>query len=242
MITTNIIQRTFFLNYGDDLGSGFTIERHGRQYIISAKHVFESVSDKEEVEISIFHDNSWKKLKCTAIVHPNEDVDVIIFSYEGQIGPTHPIQYLAGGLVVGQDTFFLGFPYGKYSPDDAKINNSFPFPFVKKGVCSALHFDKEKDSKLIYLDGHTNPGFSGGPVVFKDIQTGELKVCGIMRGYLPHEGKINTEYIDEEGNAESDYLLYDENSGIIVCQMISDAIDLLDKHAPQQGNKMHVPV
>lgn len=232
MITTNITQRTFFVNFGDDLGSAFTIEKHGRQYLISAKHVFESIEDKQEVEINIFHDGIWKKLLCVAFVHPNENIDVIIFSYQGFIGPTHPIIYSAGGLALAQDTFFLGFPYGKYSPDDSRINNSFPFPFVKKGVCSAVNFTKDSGG-LIYLDGHTNPGFSGGPVVFKDLETNELKICGIMRGYLPHEGKIDTEYVNEDGETEKDFLLYDENSGIIVCQMIKDAIELLDKNTPK---------
>jgi hypothetical protein len=230
MITNNIIQRTIFVNIGDDIGSAFTIEKEGKQFLISARHVFETVDDNEEIEIKVFHNDSWKSLDCRATVHPNEEIDIIIFSYEGTLGVIRPIIYTTDGIDLGQDTYFLGFPYGKYSPDDHKINSSFPFPFVKKATFSAFKFTQENGG-LLYLDGHTNPGFSGGPVVFVDRRTSELKICGVMRGYLTHEGKIDTEYLNEDGEFEKDYLLYDENSGIIVIQRIEDALKLLEKIA-----------
>lgn len=226
MIPNNIIQRTIFVNLGDDIGSAFTIEKNGKQYLISARHVFETVDNNQEIKINVFHNDSWKPLTCRATVHPNDDIDLIIFSYDGILGVVRPIQYTTDGISLGQDTYFLGFPYGKYSPD-SKINSNFPFPFVKKATFSAFKFTEDKGG-LLYLDGHTNPGFSGGPVVFFDRKTSELKICGVMRGYLPHEGKIDTEYLNEGGEIEKDYLLYDENSGIIIIQRIEDAIKLLE--------------
>ena len=64
--------------------------------------------------------------------------------------------------MYGQDVYFLGFPYGLHG-DMSALSNDLPFPFVKKGIISLFHND---GVNRIYLDGHNNPGFSGGPVVF----------------------------------------------------------------------------
>jgi len=47
------------LNHGDSLGSGFTIELNDKQYLISAKHIFDSFIDGDKVEINIFQENDY---------------------------------------------------------------------------------------------------------------------------------------------------------------------------------------
>ena len=39
MITTNVIQRTFFVKIGNMTGAAFTIDRNGRQYLVTARHI-----------------------------------------------------------------------------------------------------------------------------------------------------------------------------------------------------------
>lgn len=38
-------------------------------------------------------------------------------------------------------------------------------PFLKSGIVSAMD-DRDPEANLLYLDGHNNSGFSGGPIVF----------------------------------------------------------------------------
>ena len=50
-------------------------------------------------------------------------------------------------------------------------------PFVKAGVLSSI------DREQIVLDGHNNPGFSGGPAVFRNQKNGQFHVCGVVTSY-----------------------------------------------------------
>jgi len=67
-------------------------------------------------------------------------------------------------MVIGQDVFFLGFPYNYDSLLQQSPFGNTPIPFVKKACMSAII--KSGEDILLLLDGHNNPGFSGGPVCF----------------------------------------------------------------------------
>lgn len=63
--------------------------------------------------------------------------------------------------------YFLGFPFGKLFSDVKfeKANERYSLPFVKKATWSASA--PAGDGAVIFLDGHNNHGFSGGPIVFR---------------------------------------------------------------------------
>lgn len=219
-----VIERTFFLSYGEDVGTGFTIEQGGHQFLISSKHVFDTVANDDIIDLQIYFGQQWNTLRSRAFLAEQEDDDIIIFFYNRSIGSSSNIAYSTEDVYVGLDSYFIGFPYGKFVNVDVAIHKTFPFPFVKKGVVSAIDF---APSGKLYLDGHTNPGFSGGPVTFS--HQGSVRVFGIVRSYLPHEGQILTEFVNDEGTIERDYLVYDENSGIIVVEKIDIALVLLTR-------------
>ena len=58
MITSNVIHRTFHIRYGSGTGTMFSIDRDGRQYLITAKHVVEGIVSGGS--ISVFHDKQWR--------------------------------------------------------------------------------------------------------------------------------------------------------------------------------------
>ena len=58
MITSNVFHRTFHIRYGSATGTMFSIDRDGRQYLITAKHVVEGIVSGGS--ISVFHDKQWK--------------------------------------------------------------------------------------------------------------------------------------------------------------------------------------
>ena len=82
---------------------------------------------------------------------------------------------------ISQDAFFLGFPYG-LNMGSGKINNNYPFPFVKKCIFSAI--DNTSTPHLIYLDGHNNHGFSGGPVCYFSSKTKQIHIAGVVSSFI----------------------------------------------------------
>ena len=60
MITTNVIQRTFHIRYGGLTGTAFAIDREGKQYLITAKHVVPDIATGSAMDI--FHDKRWKTI------------------------------------------------------------------------------------------------------------------------------------------------------------------------------------
>lgn len=43
---------------------------------------------------------------------------------------------------------------------------------------------------VFYLDGHNNPGFSGGPTVFTESDKNQYKVAAVVHGYSSTEEPI----------------------------------------------------
>lgn len=161
MITINIINRTYFISVNNDTGSAFTIEHKDKQYIISAKHVFESLELKNgsEIMIQIFHDEIWKNLKCKAHLHDNPEIDIIVLKTDQLLFNKFPVTIGHNDLNLARDVYFLGFPYGMFTPDlDGQVNQKFPIPFIKKGIFSA--FLRKYDIITYYIDAHNNTGFS----------------------------------------------------------------------------------
>ncbi|MER9410652.1 hypothetical protein [Mesorhizobium sp. M0589] len=79
------------------------------------------------------------------------------------------------GLIYGQEVYFLGFPFGWTG--HFHTHDGYPLPFVKRATASLF------DPVLLYLDGHNNPGFSGGPVVFHPPNQNDFRIAGIISGY-----------------------------------------------------------
>jgi hypothetical protein len=74
-----------------------------------------------------------------------------------------------------------------------------------------------------FLDGHNNPGFSGGPVVFKEPNKNEFKVASVISGYR---------YTNEPifAGEEKVPLAYRYNTGIIISYGIKHGVDLIESN------------
>ena len=211
--TANVLQRVFHISHENKAGTCFTIDVEGRQYLITAKHLVQSI--QKPCAVQMYHGGEWKGLQVDLVGHGAKCVDLTVLAAEMQISPTHPLEPTAEGLILGQDVLFLGFPYGITS-DSGNNNNRFPFPLVKKGIVSALPQGNVSD---LFLDGHNNPGFSGGPVVYEVVK-GTLNVAGVVSGYL---SKLEPVY-DEHGATA---LQHDYNTGIVRVTSIMHAVNLI---------------
>ncbi|HEY0770784.1 MAG TPA: hypothetical protein VGD31_10665, partial [Sphingobacteriaceae bacterium] len=59
-------------------------------------------------------------------------------------------------------------------------------PLVKKATLSAFI----EDADLFLFDGHNNPGFSGSPIGYHDLDKKETHVIGVVCGYYQQTNKI----------------------------------------------------
>ena len=225
MITNNVIQRTFHIRYAGFTGTAFAIDRAGRQYLVTAKHVVPDIETGRIIDI--FHDKQWKTLPVTVVGIAAGEVDTVVLACPVRLAPPHPLKTGAAGLFYGQDVYFLGFPFG-WDSGAENINRDFPVPFVKAGIVSAFAFE---DPKHIYIDAHGNKGFSGGPVVFKEAgqRSNDFTVAGVVANAptpLPTP-VVNDrgEPIEVEGKPVA---FFHENQGIVVAFDIQHATDLID--------------
>ena len=217
MIPTNVIYRIFQIRWNDRSGTCFTIDVNGKQYLCTARHC---LRDFDSGQIKIFHEGTWKNLGVELVGFGSNGTDICVLSPEIQLSPSWPVIPTAGGILLGQDVFFLGFPYG-IRTEQGDFNRHFPLPLVKRAAFSAM--TKEEGQSILLLDGHNNPGFSGGPVVFRE--AGKLgtdyQVASVISGYRFEPETI----LDAEGN-ETQYR-YRSNTGIILSYNINHALDAI---------------
>ncbi len=215
MVTADVIQRTFHIKYNDAVATCFTIDVDNKQYIVTAKHVIEGFPDFGVIEL--FKDSVWIELPAKLVGHCSGSIDISVLALDRQISPSFPLEPTSSGLAYGQDVYFLGFPHMMRGEAYAD-NNGFPFPFVKKAIVSWIAY--ENGIQTCYLDGHNNPGFSGGPVVFERYGEEGLKVCAVISAY-----RYSRDPVYQGENA----IPYEvrSNTGIIISYGIQHAVALI---------------
>ena len=213
-VTANILQRTFRIHYKGETGTCFTIDVQGKRYLITAKHVVDSMPDDAVVDIS--HNRGWLPLRVRLVGHSDGDIDVTALAPQELFGSSHRLTVTTKGLVLAEDVYFLGFPYGLGMDVKTDLNAGFPLPLVKKAAVSALGLE---DAPML-LDGHNNVGFSGGPVARRGTKE-EQTVIGVISGYRYDRQNV----CDKDGN-ETSYT-YDTNTGIIFAHDIRHALETI---------------
>lgn len=222
MITANFIHRTFRIRCGRSIGTAFTIDVNARQYLVTAHHVvhaFESIKG-----IEYFGYGAWNAVAAELVGHGNGGIDVSVLAMEKLLTPPGlPVLASSEGLTYGQDMYFLGFPYdilGNVVFD----TEGFHLPFVKRATMSCFAGD------MYFLDGHNNPGFSGGPVLFGPIGKTPTNIAGIISGYKA----VPEPVFDQDRSTE---FIVKQNTGIIVTYKIEKALELIQEKPI--GVKLH---
>jgi S1-C subfamily serine protease len=223
-VTANMLCRVLCLRNGAVQGTGFTVEVDGRQYIVTAGHLLSGTNQVAVVET--YRDNEWKKLPVTVLRSAEADVAVLVPSQV--LTPTMKIILGSEGTVLGQDVYFLGFPYMLSTDVCLDKNNGFPIPFVKKGILSAWYKGQTKYATIL-VDGINNSGFSGGPLVATGNSTKDMMVLGVVTAYVNNPDTVIS-------NNVATGLKSLGNSGIIICYDIQYAIDEIKKQ--QNGPKV----
>lgn len=217
MITSNIVHRVFRIRYGGSEATAFTIDVDQRQYIVTAKHAVTGLTDGNDVDF--FAHGAWKSEQVRLVGHALEDRDVSVFAVNRILTPDSlPMPATSVGVIYGQDVFFLGFPYG-YTGKYTLTEDGYPLPFVKKATVSLL------DEGTFLLDGHNNPGFSGGPVVFTQPGKNDYSVFAVISAYKIVDEPVYVGNVPAYAGPNKP-LVFRYNTGIIVTWAVDYAVEL----------------
>ena len=226
-------QRVYFLRTEESFFTGFVleykVEHEKKQYLCTAKHCVTSNYHTNTLlqsdYLQIYRNERWERLGVKLVGFGSDGADICVFTpadNEKLPSPNECPEPSSVGISLSQDTYFLGFPYGMRFDTVPEINNGYPLPFFKKAIMSAGSPPKSKPD-LLFLDGHANPGFSGGPVVFKNLNHPQKQVFqtgAIISAYKPEPNKP-----------------YGLNTGIAIAHDIKHAIDAIEAN-PTLGLKV----
>lgn len=201
-VTSSILQRTFNIRCdGQKSGTCFTADVDGRRYLITARHIVNNIVNHGVVDI--LRDGNWLPLEVQLVGHGKGEVDVSVLAPNQLFGSSNQLSITTVNMTLAEDVFFLGFPFGM-SFDIGELNDYFPMPLVKKAIVSGFITEEG----VILLDGHNNPGFSGGPVVRCSTTKGPT-VIGVISAYRFQRRAV----LDNDEN-KGPYT-YDMNTGIV---------------------------
>ena len=226
-VPAQVILRTFHIAWGNNTGTAFAIDRDDKQYLVTARHVVKGIKSGDKIKIS--WKQKWHEIAVEVVGIGEGAVDVTVLACPHLlVAPSLTLIASMDGLAYGQEVIFLGFPFG-WDSSSTGLTNNFPLPFVKAGIVSAIIVESPKS---IYVDGHGNKGFSGGPVVFvrTDGSKKTYQVAGVVSYYPtpqlePIRNKDGEVILDSHSKPTA---YFAENPGLVIAHHISYATELID--------------
>jgi hypothetical protein len=227
MISFDVLWNVYKIRFLGSEGTCFSIQKGEKFYVITARHMFFSLQDfrkvsgasftKKKSQIQIFQNDKWKNYTCNVYFHENLAVDIAVIELIKESLPFHSLEIYSNNMEYGQDVFFMGFPLHMQS---FMIYNTspFPLPLVKKAVIAGMNY--ENGESIYYLDTQSNPGFSGGPIITKNNNTGTFQVFGVMSRGLMNGTAFTSKKMKME---------YYEDCGITIVSDIQQIDSILDR-------------
>ncbi len=256
-ISSNVFERVLNVRVSagtdhEETATAFTVDVDGQEYLITAKHVVQSLGGNDKIDI--FGNGVWTPISVK-IFRCDDPIDIAVLIPPYQLTVNFTLPFEPVNIQFGQEVYFLGFPYGIQSPVHG-VNGPYPLALVKRGTFSGqIPLDPAKKAVMILLDGYNNPGFSGGPIVYRDFsQPGYvMKVFGVISGFIPEVVPTMTEHSIDSPNAagaiaksepwrirrrkDGTYFEYVDsgesvalNTGLVEGYFLDPAIDLIRKH------------
>lgn len=237
-IQPEILNRVFKLVYGDPYkqifrsGTAFTMECNDSQFLITARHIFEQSAEwtyPNEGTIWLLTDNGKYTLYEVDIKYPKDtEVDIAVMRLKNhQYVSKNPNLNTNEGnineeLILGQDVFFLGFPYNYGTLLMPFSGSKRPMPFIKKACFSGR---LKGGHACMVFDGLNSLGFSGGPVCYKSTDTpdGTMSIAAVISSYRQEKEFM----FDENDQPTGSHVK--SNTGIIFAYDIKEAVQVAER-------------
>ena len=213
-----VLGRTLRILHGTDAGTAFTMEVNNVQYIVTAKHLFEKSGYPSSAQIGIYENKNYVfyDVDIKYPTDPNVDIAVLKTTPYTQLTALYPTTFSSANITIGQDVYFLGFPYNYDSLLCNMPGDKYPLPFIKKACLSSYIQTKG----IFLLDGHNNSGFSGGPVCFKKAGSKTYNIAGVVASYRYEELSVY------DSNKKETDMVVRANTGIINVYDIKFAVEI----------------
>jgi len=222
-VPTEILDRTIFIKAGNEAATAFAVDYQGKMYLLTARHVVGDLPTTNAT-IQVWQDEQWKDYRTVRTIFPADSaVDIAVFETDEKVATPYSLrpQDTTGTVTMGQQVWFLGYPFGIAS----HFQNGKRAPFMKRGTMSAVDATNPA-AVVIYIDGFNNPGFSGGPIIFWDFAKHTYEILGVVQGYREDSAKVlvNGQHVDTR-------LLV--NTGILTAYSIKHAMDAIEARQKQ---------
>jgi hypothetical protein len=214
------LSNTYNIKVKQGTATIFRVHYKGKNYYVTARHLFPSETHNTKISFELTADSTARKVDGNLLLHKDNRVDIAVIEPIPNEPFSQAISIETPEIPMGDNGFFLGFPMGLNSADRSKINKGFPFPLVKRANLSGV--STVDDIHTLFLDGHNNPGFSGGPVLFKNRfkpADNTWYLAGVVSGYYNQKNQLMTPYGP---------MNIDENSGIMVAYGASHIKEIID--------------
>jgi hypothetical protein len=218
-----ILNRTLSIKVGNETGTAFSIDYEGKLYLVTARHVTTGLPETKAT-IEIQRSGKWISYQTKRTLFPkSQNADIAVFETGETLEKPFGVRTSdLGGVTMGQQVWFLGYPYGglgsHWSNGEA--------PFIKRGTMSAIDASNP-DAVVVYIDGFNNPGFSGGPIVYWDFSKHVYGIVGVVMGYREDTAKVLVNGVP----VDAPILV---NSGILIGYSIDHAIQAIKDSQSQQ--------
>lgn len=213
IVNPEYFKSTFNIITATDDATSFIITVNDKQYLITAKHLFKGVTNGEFREFKLFINENLMTFNRPIFIHKTDRVDIAVIPLEKDIIERYSFTISGNDFALGEDVFFFGYPYFL---SQTLTDLNFKMPLVKASIVSGVKH--ESDAVLIYLDGHNNPGFSGGPVGFYNFRDKSLHILSIISGYIAQNNNVATPFGP---------IVTPENSGIILSYSIKHVNEII---------------
>ncbi len=254
-VAGNTLANTLMLRTSNGQGTGFTVNIDGRQYLITVRHLVTGLGAEGVIKVARnnqqgqldWDEYTMKIFRCAGSI----DIAVLIPPVQLTEGDPFELQYTFN---VGQDAYFVGFPFGMYS--SAKIVYQRPIGLIKHGLISGVQYQPADGGDLILLDGFNIFGFSGSPVTYwtppnhshllavisgfrtnygevlvrKEIKQQDIKREDAERGRVYEEDGHFYLLEDKKVNQKPVHEMVILNTGIVRAYGVKSAIDLIKLH------------
>jgi S1-C subfamily serine protease len=220
VITTNLLFRTLFIS-AIEYGTAFAIEVDGVQYLVTARHLLDTSA--KSLELKYYYNDTWQAVSVDVVGHGHGEIDISVLRARAKItAAEYDVVLSMAGTTLGQDVYFLGFPYKMWG-EVGPLMGGFPMPFAKKGTISSFQLGA---LQVLHIDAINNEGFSGGPIFFTPPgRHASPQVIGVVSKFrIEHE-----HIIDGDGRTTDMYVPY--NTGFLVGYGIRHALDIINASA-----------